>query len=39
MSDAKKFGEFVCMIKKDLANGNLKSPGSVLKIAKPISGN
>jgi hypothetical protein len=39
MSDAKKFGEFVCIIKIKLAKGNLNSPLSVLKIAKPVSGN
>lgn len=36
MSDASKFGEFVCMIKLELAKGDLNSPVSVPKIVKPI---
>lgn len=36
MSETLKFVEFVCMIEIKLAKGNLNSPFSVLKIAKPV---
>lgn len=39
MSDTSKLGEFVCMIKIELANGDINFSVSVPKIAKPVSGN